>query len=267
MQVAEVDASETYSVSLVNWNWDVDANAPTGDAIQLAGDYLTCSQCYAYLGGSINFYLDIDLATIENVEVSATATAAAALQITLNADASASDSESYTLFPEGGGFQSITSFYFSIGPIPIHIDVGGQVNLQTQLQMASSGSAVVRAPTNTTAPLSVRHARLLCHLPLVRMRLVYARYLQSPGFSYERSYTIGVQYSSANGFVPINSQINEFAQLPGSFDLSGGVALLVMPEFVIQFDLWSVWPIQFVLSPYVFAEVNRSGGHERELVI
>ncbi|RYE99278.1 MAG: hypothetical protein EOO41_01275, partial [Methanobacteriota archaeon] len=83
--------------------------------------------------------------------------------------------------------------------------------------------------------------------------------MQSPGFSFEQSYTVGVQYSSANGFAPINSQINDFSQSAGSFDLTGSVGLLVTPQFVVQFDMWSVWPIQIALSPYVDLQLTAAG--------
>ena len=151
-------------------------------------------------------------ATLESFELSAYAGATAGVDVQVKLPPSFSDEATADIYPGGGDFTAPDTLSFSIGGVPVWIDISSRVQVNMAASGQSSGSIV------------------------------------GPGFAYDNSVKVGVAYTEANGWTTIQERGVSFSERAPSIDLRGSATLTATVILDIRFALFSLWNIDLLLE-------------------
>jgi hypothetical protein len=159
----EYNTDHTFDIASLNWNYG--SNVLPSD--QLTFDGIDCSGSYAHMGLTVEFELLIQGWSLKSAKLIANADAAFRASAAFQQSDASSIDNTYPL----SSF-SIGSISFSIGPIPVHIQGGVDLDLGVTLQTQSGAPSAKHMPRDLqNGPQSVvlcsSYSPPACPVPVV----------------------------------------------------------------------------------------------------
>jgi hypothetical protein len=222
----------TYKYEVVNWNYDaqkkiscqekniLQCDRSKSSSIQLAGQFVTCRSCFAYLGADLDFVLKLNKRTVDNFKFLVGGVASASMDINVNFPNNPTNHFSTTTLD---GPRKVGSVTFTAGPIPMTIDFNTEVSIELSATCLSSGRIV------------------------------------GPGFWYQDQAEMGKSYRNGI-WINLNNVLFVMEQRSPSIDIQVSASMKARLIFDIEFSVKLMstvtWPLHFYLAPSLSADLT-----------
>lgn len=217
--LGEWSTSETWTYTLVNWNFNPQSGRPVSPRLRLLGDVVFCQDCYAFLGASLSFRIAGKWATLYNFLLVARAQALLNVDVRVNLARGYSESDAINLWPTTPNWAQLPDLVFYIYGFKVRIDVSAKVTLASALESQVQGR------------------------------------VEGPGFWTNNVLGIGIQYDGARWSPVVERQMGYGSRAP-FVDIRGQLDVWVWPTLQLRFSPWGYWDITVSATPKFHAQLD-----------